>query len=64
MEGLYRTLFDKFEAYVPYGTVDDVAEFVAPFIEAGCTTLNFIPLAGNDEAGIDAVAEVRALLQK
>jgi alkanesulfonate monooxygenase SsuD/methylene tetrahydromethanopterin reductase-like flavin-dependent oxidoreductase (luciferase family) len=64
MEGLYRTPFDKFESYVPHGTVDDVAEFVAPFIEAGCTTLNFIPLAGNDEAGIDAVAEVRALLRK
>ena len=64
MEGLYRTPFDKFEAYVPHGTVDDVAEFVAPFIEAGCTTLNFIPFAGHDEAGIDAVAEVRALLRK
>jgi alkanesulfonate monooxygenase SsuD/methylene tetrahydromethanopterin reductase-like flavin-dependent oxidoreductase (luciferase family) len=64
MEGLYRTPFDKFESYVPHGTVDDVAEFVAPFIEAGCTTLNFIPLAGSDEAGIDAVAEVRALLRK
>ena len=62
MEGLYRTPFDKFERYIPYGTVDEVAEFVAPFIEAGCTTLNFIPFAGGDEAGIDAVAELRKLL--
>jgi alkanesulfonate monooxygenase SsuD/methylene tetrahydromethanopterin reductase-like flavin-dependent oxidoreductase (luciferase family) len=63
MEGLYRTPFDSFERYVPHGTAEDVAEFVAPFVEAGCTTLNFIPFAGSDEAGVDAVAEVRKLLR-
>lgn len=63
MEGLYRTPFDNFERYIPHGTPEDVAEFVAPFIEAGCTTLNFIPFAGGDEAGVDAVAETRKLLK-
>jgi alkanesulfonate monooxygenase SsuD/methylene tetrahydromethanopterin reductase-like flavin-dependent oxidoreductase (luciferase family) len=63
MEGLYRTPFDNFERYIPFGAPHDVAEFVAPFIEAGCTTLNFIPFAGSDEAGIDAVAETRKLLR-
>jgi alkanesulfonate monooxygenase SsuD/methylene tetrahydromethanopterin reductase-like flavin-dependent oxidoreductase (luciferase family) len=63
MEGLYRTPFENFERYVPYGTPRDVAEFVAPFIAAGCTTINFIPFAGSDEAGIDAVAETRKLLR-
>jgi alkanesulfonate monooxygenase SsuD/methylene tetrahydromethanopterin reductase-like flavin-dependent oxidoreductase (luciferase family) len=63
MEGLYRTPFDNFERYIPYGTPQEVAEFVAPFIEAGCTTLNFIPFADGDEAGIDAVAETRKLLR-
>ena len=62
MEGLYRTPFENFERYIPYGTPDEVAEFVAPFIEAGCTTLNFIPFAGSDDAGINAVAETRTLL--
>jgi alkanesulfonate monooxygenase SsuD/methylene tetrahydromethanopterin reductase-like flavin-dependent oxidoreductase (luciferase family) len=62
MEGLYRTPFDSFERYIPHGTPEDVAEFVAPFIEAGCTTLNFIPFAGSDEAGVDAVAETRKRL--
>ncbi len=62
MEGLYRTPFENFERYIPYGTPEEVAEFVAPFVEAGCTTLNFIPFAGSDEAGIDAVAETRKLL--
>jgi alkanesulfonate monooxygenase SsuD/methylene tetrahydromethanopterin reductase-like flavin-dependent oxidoreductase (luciferase family) len=62
MEGLYRTSWDSFEHYIPHGTTGQVAEFVAPYIHAGCTVLNFIPFAGSDEAGINAVAEVRQLL--
>lgn len=62
MEHFYRTPFDRFARYVPHGSPADVAAFVAPFVEAGCSTLNFIPFAGSDEAGIDAVAEVRSLL--
>jgi alkanesulfonate monooxygenase SsuD/methylene tetrahydromethanopterin reductase-like flavin-dependent oxidoreductase (luciferase family) len=64
MEGLYRTPFSAFERWIPHGTPAQVAEFVTPFVEAGATTLNFIPFAGSDEAGIDAVAEVRALLPR
>ena len=62
MEGLYRTPFEKFERYVPHGTPAQVAEFVAPFVAAGATTTNVIPFAGSDEAGVDAVAAMRALL--
>jgi alkanesulfonate monooxygenase SsuD/methylene tetrahydromethanopterin reductase-like flavin-dependent oxidoreductase (luciferase family) len=67
MEGFYHVPFDSFERYVPAGTPADVAEQVAPYVEAGCTTLNFIPFAArdgavSDEAGIDAVAEVRQAL--
>jgi alkanesulfonate monooxygenase SsuD/methylene tetrahydromethanopterin reductase-like flavin-dependent oxidoreductase (luciferase family) len=64
MESLYRTPFGSFEGYVPRGTTADVAEFIAPYIEAGCTTLNFIPFAGSSEAAIDAVAEVRGILER
>jgi hypothetical protein len=37
---------------------------VAPVMEGfyHCTRLNFTPFAGGDEAGIDAVAEVRQAL--
>jgi alkanesulfonate monooxygenase SsuD/methylene tetrahydromethanopterin reductase-like flavin-dependent oxidoreductase (luciferase family) len=67
MEGFYHVPFASFERYVPAGTPADVAEQVAPYVEAGCTTLNFIPFAAHDgavsdEAGIDAVAEVRQAL--
>ncbi len=64
MEGLYRTPFSDFERYIPHGTVGQVAEFVAPYVKAGCTTLNFIPFAGSSEAAIDAVAEVREILDR
>lgn len=62
MENFYRVPFDNFERYIPHGTPAEVAEYVAPYIDAGCGTLNFIPFAGSDEAGIDAVAEVRQIL--
>jgi alkanesulfonate monooxygenase SsuD/methylene tetrahydromethanopterin reductase-like flavin-dependent oxidoreductase (luciferase family) len=63
MEGLYRTPFDRFQSYVPRGTAADIAEFVAPYVQAGCTTLNFIPFAESSEAAIDSVAEVREILK-
>ena len=62
MEALYRTPFDRFERYVPYGTPSQVADYIAPYIEAGATTINFIPFAGSDEAAIDAVGQTRQLL--
>jgi alkanesulfonate monooxygenase SsuD/methylene tetrahydromethanopterin reductase-like flavin-dependent oxidoreductase (luciferase family) len=64
MEALYRTPFGSFEGYVPCGTAADVAAFVAPYVQAGCTTLNFIPFAGSSEAAVDAVADVREILER
>ena len=64
MEHFYQTPFDRFARYVPHGTPAEVAEFVAPFVDAGATTLNFIPFAGSDAAGVDAVAQVRELLPR
>jgi alkanesulfonate monooxygenase SsuD/methylene tetrahydromethanopterin reductase-like flavin-dependent oxidoreductase (luciferase family) len=63
MENLYRMPFGKFERFVPCGTPAHVAEFIAPFIAAGATTINIIPFAGSDEAGIDDAAEVREHLR-
>jgi alkanesulfonate monooxygenase SsuD/methylene tetrahydromethanopterin reductase-like flavin-dependent oxidoreductase (luciferase family) len=64
MEGFYRVPFASFERHVPHGTPAEVADYVAPYIEAGCTSFNFIPCAGSAEAGIDAVAEVRQILDR
>jgi alkanesulfonate monooxygenase SsuD/methylene tetrahydromethanopterin reductase-like flavin-dependent oxidoreductase (luciferase family) len=62
MERLYNTSFETFERYVPCGTPADVAEFVAPYLDAGCTNINFIQIAARPEAALEALAEVRYLL--
>jgi len=62
MQGFYQSPFEQFERYSPYGTPEDVAEFLAPYIEAGCSTFNVIPCAADDESAIGAVAQVRSLL--
>ena len=62
MRPFYQTPFEPFERYSPYGTPEDVAEFLHPYIEAGCSAFNVIPCAGDDESAIAAVGELRALL--
>lgn len=64
MEGLYHLPFDAFARHIPVGTPTEVAEYVAPYVDAGVTTLNFIPFAASDRAAIDAVAEVRTQLAR
>src|SRR6476619_1431490 len=36
MEGFYQIPFDRFERYSPFGTPADIAEFLAPYVDAGC----------------------------
>lgn len=62
MQNFYQMPFDPFERYSPYGTPQDVAEFLSPYVDAGCSAFNLIPCANDDESAIAAVGEVRALL--
>jgi alkanesulfonate monooxygenase SsuD/methylene tetrahydromethanopterin reductase-like flavin-dependent oxidoreductase (luciferase family) len=62
MQAFYRSPFEQFERYSPYGTPGDVAEFLAPYIEAGCSTFNVIPCASDDESAIAAIGQLRSLL--
>jgi hypothetical protein len=62
MQRFYQMPFEPFERYSPYGTPEAVAEFLHPYIEAGCSAFNVIPCAGDDETAIAAVGELRALL--
>ncbi|MCX7621573.1 MAG: LLM class flavin-dependent oxidoreductase [Acidimicrobiales bacterium] len=64
MEALYQVPFDKFERWTPYGTPADVAEFVAPYVEAGAKYVNLMVSAGNCEQAVAAAGEVRRLLQR
>jgi alkanesulfonate monooxygenase SsuD/methylene tetrahydromethanopterin reductase-like flavin-dependent oxidoreductase (luciferase family) len=62
MQRFYQMPFEPFERYSPYGTPEEVADFLHPYIEAGCTVFNLIPCAGDPESAVPAVAEVRRLL--
>ena len=62
MQNFYQMPFEPFERYSPYGTTDDVAEFLSPYIESGCSTFNIIPCAANTDEAIAAIGELRTLL--
>jgi hypothetical protein len=62
MQTFYQMPFEPFERYSPYGTPEEVAEFLRPYVEAGCSAFNVIPCASDDETAIAAVGELRRLL--
>jgi hypothetical protein len=63
MEGFYQIPFDRFERYSPSGTPADIAEFLVPYVEAGCTTFNLIPQSPDVETAVAGAVEVRRLLR-
>jgi hypothetical protein len=60
----YQLPFERFERYCPYGTADDVAEFLAPYVAAGCTEFNLIPQSPAPDRAVAGVAAVRNLLAR
>lgn len=62
MQTFYQMPFEPFERYSPYGTPADVAEFLVPYVEAGCSTFNLIPQSPDLETAAEGVAEVKRLL--
>jgi alkanesulfonate monooxygenase SsuD/methylene tetrahydromethanopterin reductase-like flavin-dependent oxidoreductase (luciferase family) len=62
MEAFYQLPFERFERYCPYGTAEDVAEFLAPYADAGCTEFNLIPQSPDHDQAIAGAAAVKRLL--
>jgi alkanesulfonate monooxygenase SsuD/methylene tetrahydromethanopterin reductase-like flavin-dependent oxidoreductase (luciferase family) len=62
MQAFYQMPFEPFERYCPCGTPEHIAEFLSPYIEAGCSAFNVIPCATDIDHGIAAVGELRSLL--
>ena len=62
MEEMYRIPFERFERYSPYGTAQEIAEFLAPYLQAGCRHLNVMPVAASAEARVEGVAEIKERL--
>ena len=49
-------------AYSPAGTPSDIAEALAPYVEAGCRTFHLVPVASSLEEALYGVAEVKHCL--
>jgi alkanesulfonate monooxygenase SsuD/methylene tetrahydromethanopterin reductase-like flavin-dependent oxidoreductase (luciferase family) len=62
MQSVYQMPFEPFERYSPCGTPEDVADFLHPYVEAGCSVFNVIPCASDHETAVAAAAELRRLL--
>jgi alkanesulfonate monooxygenase SsuD/methylene tetrahydromethanopterin reductase-like flavin-dependent oxidoreductase (luciferase family) len=62
MEAFYQLPYERFEKWSPAGTPTNIAEFLAPYIEAGCHTFNLVACGASADAEVDAVSEIRALL--
>jgi alkanesulfonate monooxygenase SsuD/methylene tetrahydromethanopterin reductase-like flavin-dependent oxidoreductase (luciferase family) len=62
MEAFYQLPFERFERYCPYGTAEDVAEFLAPYAAAGCAEFNLIPQSPEPGQAIAGAAAVKRLL--
>jgi alkanesulfonate monooxygenase SsuD/methylene tetrahydromethanopterin reductase-like flavin-dependent oxidoreductase (luciferase family) len=60
MQAVYQLPFERFERYCPYGSAEDVAEFLAPYVESGCRDVNLLA-RGSDETVV-AVGDVKRLL--
>src|ERR1700685_2416709 len=64
MQAFYQLPFERFERYCPYGTAADVAEFLAPYLDAGCTEFNLIPQSPDHDQAVGGTAEVKRLLAR
>jgi alkanesulfonate monooxygenase SsuD/methylene tetrahydromethanopterin reductase-like flavin-dependent oxidoreductase (luciferase family) len=63
MTAFYQLPFEAFEKYTPYGSPEEIAEFIAPYVEAGCEWLNFV-VADAPDAVLERAVAVRDALRR
>jgi probable F420-dependent oxidoreductase len=63
MQSTYKLGFEKFERYTPYGSAREVADYIAPYVEAGARHINLIPVQSGPNEVMERGAEVRAELR-
>ncbi len=64
MQAFYKLPFEAFEKYSPYGSADEIAEFLLPYAENGCELFNIKACAETESAAIETVAKVKERLAK
>ncbi|HUI48385.1 MAG TPA: LLM class flavin-dependent oxidoreductase [Acidimicrobiia bacterium] len=62
MEGMYNIPFERFERYSPCGTAETIAEFLAPYVAAGCRRFNLLACAAHQDTAVAGVSEIRRRL--
>ncbi|MEX2237370.1 MAG: TIGR03619 family F420-dependent LLM class oxidoreductase [Dehalococcoidia bacterium] len=62
MELFYRLPFSAFEKYVPYGPAAKVADYIAPYVEAGCAHVNLVMVQESAGSVVDAAAAIKEAL--
>jgi alkanesulfonate monooxygenase SsuD/methylene tetrahydromethanopterin reductase-like flavin-dependent oxidoreductase (luciferase family) len=63
MQNLYRIPFERFERFTPYGTPEEVAAALRPYVGAGCQHFNVSAQASAWEEAVEGLGEVRTLLR-
>lgn len=64
MEAFYKVPFEKFERYTPYGTPEEVASELMPYVDAGATLVNLKIVAPSDEENVMAAGVIAARLRR
>ena len=64
METFYQIPFERFEKYSPYGTAEEIAEYLLPFVENGARILNICPRGPSEEYMLEVTAEVATILKR
>lgn len=63
MSSLYNLPPEKFQHISAAGTPEDVAEFIAPYVEGGARTITLIPVAATAEQAVELSGKVRERLR-
>lgn len=63
METFYGIPFEAFEKYTPMGTVDEIYDVLAPYLDAGARVFNLTPCGPSGEAELETIAAVAARLR-
>jgi alkanesulfonate monooxygenase SsuD/methylene tetrahydromethanopterin reductase-like flavin-dependent oxidoreductase (luciferase family) len=62
MEAFYQLPYERFEKWSPAGTPKQLAEFLIPYVTAGCSVFNLI-INGQDAATeVEAAGQIRELI--
>jgi probable F420-dependent oxidoreductase len=64
MEDFYHLPFESFERYAAFGEPEAVAEYIAPYIEAGAKHIHLSSGETDQERALESVLEVQEALRK